>query len=311
VRANLTIGPVLFHWPAEQKRDFYFRIADEAPVDTVCLGEVICSKRAPFFEPHYTEMAERLVSAGKKVVFSTLAETMTKRERKMIAGMCAGDEFPVEANDSAALYYLRGKPHWIGPYINVYNEDTLGFLAGYGATHVTLPPEMPAEALRVMGAAARTLDVSLEVQVYGRVPLALSARCYHARAHDRIKDNCQFVCEQDPDGMELKTLNGQPFLSINGIQTLSHTCLNLAREMKDLQAMGISAFRLSPHSGDMVRTAGIFRALADDRLSPAEAVEQLGGIGLGVPFSNGFYHKREGYQWVGAPEGGDAQSAHS
>jgi collagenase-like PrtC family protease len=228
----------------------------------------------------------------------------------MIAEMCAGGEFPVEANDSAALYHLRGKPHRIGPYINVYNEDTLALLAGYGATHVTLPPELPGEALRVMGAAARGLDVGLEVQVYGRVPLALSARCYHARAHGRVKDNCQFVCEQDPDGMELKTLNGQPFLSINGIQTLSHTCLNLAREMKDLQAMGISAFRLSPHSGDMVRTAEIFRALADDLMSPADAVAELGGIGLGVPFSNGFYHRREGYQWIGGSEGHGVQPAH-
>jgi collagenase-like PrtC family protease len=135
-----------------------------------------------------------------------------------------------------------------------------------------------------MGTTARALEVGLEVQVYGRVPLALSARCYHARAHGRVKDNCQFVCEQDPDGMELKTLNGQPFLSINGIQTLSHTCLNLAREMKDLQAMGISAFRLSPHSGDMVRTAEIFRALADDLMSPADAVAEwrsLAGSGWG------------------------------
>jgi collagenase-like PrtC family protease len=201
---TITMGPVLFHWPAEQKRDFYFRVADEAPVDTVCLGEVICSKRAPFFEAHYAEVAERLASAGKTVVFSTLAETMTKRERKMIAGMCADGDYPVEANDSAALYHLRGKPHRIGPYINVYNEDTLALLAGYGATHVALPPELPGEALRVMGVAARALDVGLEVQVYGRVPLALSARCYHARAHGRVKDNCQFVCEQDPDGMELK-----------------------------------------------------------------------------------------------------------
>ena len=32
--AQLTMGPILFHWPAEKKRDFYFRIADEALVES-------------------------------------------------------------------------------------------------------------------------------------------------------------------------------------------------------------------------------------------------------------------------------------
>ena len=40
--AELTIGPIAYHWPAGRKRDFYARIADEAPVGTVYLGEVIC-----------------------------------------------------------------------------------------------------------------------------------------------------------------------------------------------------------------------------------------------------------------------------
>ena len=51
--AEITLGPVLFNWQPERWRDFYFRIADEAPVATVYLGETVCSKRAPLFEPHY------------------------------------------------------------------------------------------------------------------------------------------------------------------------------------------------------------------------------------------------------------------
>lgn len=298
MRTELTIGPILFHWPAEQKRDFYFRVADEAPVDTVYLGEVICSKRAPFFEGHYPEVAERLEKAGKRVVFSTLAEAMIRRERKMIEEICAQPDRAVEANDNAALYHLRGRPHRVGPFMNVYNEGTLAFLAAKGATHFTLPAELPAKALAAMGDAARKLGVGLEVQVYGRIPLALSARCYHARAHGRVKDNCQFVCEDDPDGMELKTLDGQPFLAVNGIQTLSHTCLNLAHEIGALGEMGIGAFRLSPQSGDMVEVARSFRALLDGRIAPDEATARLDGSGLDAPFSNGFYHRREGHRWV-------------
>ena len=295
---KLTIGPILFHWPAEQMRDFYLRIADEAPVDTVYLGEVICSKRAPFFEPHYPEVAARLASAGKTVVFSTLAEAMIKRERKAIAGICGQNEFAVEANDNAALYHLRGKPHRVGPFVNVYNEDTLAFLAARGTTHVTLPQELPAASIEVLGRVARELGVGLEVQVHGRIPLALSARCYHARAHGRIKDNCQFVCQEDPDGMELKTLDGQPFLTVNGIQTLSHTCLNLVHELEALAGMGVGSFRLSPHSGDMVETARIFRAAADGEITVEEASSRLERTGFDAPFSDGFYHKREGYRWT-------------
>jgi len=40
----LTLGPLLFNWNPEQRRDFYARIADEAPVDCVYLGEVILLK---------------------------------------------------------------------------------------------------------------------------------------------------------------------------------------------------------------------------------------------------------------------------
>ncbi len=41
--ATLSLGPVLFNWDAEDKRDFYFRIADEALLDAVYVGEVVCS----------------------------------------------------------------------------------------------------------------------------------------------------------------------------------------------------------------------------------------------------------------------------
>jgi collagenase-like PrtC family protease len=98
-----------------------------------------------------------------------------------------------------------------GQYFNTYNEEALSHLAGNGATHVCLPAELPSSSLSALSKTASDTGVGLEVQVYGRVGLALSARCYHARAHGRVKDNCQFVCEEDPDGMLLKTLEGQDF----------------------------------------------------------------------------------------------------
>ncbi len=299
-KSELILGPVPFHWSVETVRDFYFRIADEAPIDAVYLGEVVCHKRAPFFAPYLDEVANRLKAAGKRVVFSTLAEVMLPAERRLVEAVCAMGGDLVEANDVSALSHLAGRPHHIGPYMNVYNEDTLKFLAGKGAVHVSLPAELPANALRALGAAAPALGVSLDVQVFGRVPLALSARCYHARLTGRTKDSCQYACEADPDGLALDTLEGTPFLAINGIQTLSHSCLNLAGELADLQAMGITGFRLSPHSCDMVAVAEIFRTVADDALGPDEAEARLAALDPPGPFANGFFHGAAGCIRTGA-----------
>jgi collagenase-like PrtC family protease len=293
--SELTLGPILFNWAPEVWRDFYFRMADEAPVDVVYLGEVVCSKRAPLIEPQFEAVATRLAAAGKTVVFSTLTEVMSKQDRKLVDSVCAGETLMVEANDASALPALRGRPHHIGPFVNVYNEHAAAVLARGGAHNICLPPEMPADAIRALCAETARLGVTIEVQVFGRLPLALSARCYHARAHGRTKDSCQFVCENDPDGMALRTLDGKPFLTVNGIQTLSHDYLSLIGELADLKAMGVRRFRLSPHQCDMVQAAATFRAVLDQRIEVAEAEADLQALKLGAPFSNGFYYGKPGY----------------
>lgn len=296
----VTLGPVLFNWEPDKWRDFYFRIADEAPVSTVYIGETICSKRAPLIEPHYQAVAERLSSAGKTVVFSTLSEVVSTLDRKLAEQICTAEEFLVEANDGSALLRLQGRPHHIGPLLNVYNEQTADFLVRNGAQNICLPVEMPATAIAALCQGVRDLDTTIEVQVFGRQSLALSARCYHARAHGRTKDSCRFVCENDPDGLELNTLDGRPFLAVNGVQTLSYEYLNLIREVPELRAMGVSRFRLSPHSLDMVEIALIFADVVDGRLAADEAARRLQAVKPAVPFANGFYHGKPGYTWNGA-----------
>lgn len=296
IPGDITLGPVLFNWAPEVWRDFYFRIADEAPVTTVYLGEVICSKRGPLFEPHIAEVTARLEAAGKTVVFSTLSEVVLKLDRRMVDSVCAPSDMLVEANDASALRHLHGRPHHIGPFLNVYNEQTLAFLASCGAQNACLPSEMPATAIQALCEGSRDAGVTIEVQVFGRMSLALSARCYHARAHGRTKDSCLFVCENDPDGLALRTLNDRPFLAVNGIQTLSYDYLNLINEIPDLRAMGVSRFRLSPHSCDMPAVASIFRDVLDRRVSTADGAASLEGMKLPAPFSNGFYYGKPGYQ---------------
>jgi len=299
-RETLTLGPVLFNWPAETWRDFYFRIAGEAPVDTVYLGETVCAKRTPFIEPHLADVAERLEAAGKSVVFSTLALVMNAQERKALAAIAAAEDFKVEVNDISALTHISGRDHVIGPYINVYNEDTLAHLAKAGARRICLPPELPGSAIPALAAKAAEHCVELEIFAYGRMPLALSARCYHARSHNLTKDNCQFVCDQDPDGLALSTMDDQEFLAVNGIQTMSHSCQNLLPDLASLTRSGIRHFRLSPHSCDMVAVAALFRDVLDGRTEPAAASAELAEISFDAPFCNGYLHGLKGKDWQAA-----------
>ena len=152
-------------------------------------------------------------------------------------------------------------------------------------------------------AEAAKLGVSIEVQVFGRVGLALSARCYHARAHGRTKDSCQFVCNVDPDGMTLRTLEDKPFLTVNGIQTMSHDYLNLIGELAELQDMGVTRFRLSPHSCDMVEVANDLPRRARPPHRRRGGAARLDALKIDAPFSNGFYYGKPGYRWKRGADG--------
>ncbi|MEH2534059.1 collagenase-like PrtC family protease [Bradyrhizobium sp. AZCC 1588] len=105
---KLTLGPVLFNWEPDVWRDFYFRIADEAAVDAVAVGEVVCSKRMPFFDDHFPAVRERLTAAGKQVLVSSLALVTLERERKRTA------ELAKSANGSSRLTTFPASPISLG-----------------------------------------------------------------------------------------------------------------------------------------------------------------------------------------------------
>ncbi|MDA1100204.1 MAG: U32 family peptidase [Proteobacteria bacterium] len=309
---TLALGPMLFHWEAARWRDFYFRIADEAPIDTVYLGEVVCAKRRPFILPYLPEVCARLERAGKNVVFSTLALIMTEQEMDGIREAIADPiiEAPIfEANDIATAALLAGRPHVIGPFVNAYNEDTIAYLAARGAFRISLPAELSITALQALGRTEAVRTVGFEVQVFGRLPLAISARCYHARAHDLHKDGCQFVCAKDPDGLTIETLDNEPFLAINGTQTLSDSYCSLLGELQTLRDAGIVSFRLWPHSCDMVQVAALFDAALGDVLAPEAAAARLRGVVGDVPLANGYLQGREGHLWLDATAAAGTASA--
>jgi len=292
---KLSFGPLLFNWSPDKIRDFYFAVADEAPVDYVYLGEVVCAKRHKN-NGHLPEIIERLEKAGKRVILSGLILILDDRDMALMEDAAAmAPDYLIEANDLTLVSRLRGQDHAIGPYVNIYNETSLKYYETGGASRISLPPELPADSLKVLAAAA-TAD--LEVQVFGRMPLAISARCYHARAHGLHKDGCQYICDQDPDGLTVDTMDGQPFLAINGLQTLSHRYGNLLAELPELAAMGIHNFRLSPHDVDMVKICSIFRDRLDGKLSLGEANKILEEELFALDFANGYYHNIAGLKQV-------------
>ncbi len=292
----LSLGPVYYLWDGPKWRDFYFRIADEAPIAHVTIGEAVCSKRLHFIEPYVGEVIERLENAGKQVSLASLALVTLERESQLVRGLVRDSTHPIEANDLSALHLLAGRPYSIGPLVNVYNGATARLLASRGATSICLPPELPMASVR--GIIAENPGVAFEVFAFGRVPLAISARCAHARSKGLIKDNCQFICGEDTDGLTVETLDRQPFLSLNGVQTMSHTCQALMQELPELAAAGVSRIRLSPQDCDMVAVAQIYDDAITGRCSTSESLARLASTYPDVPFSNGFHHGQTGAAWV-------------
>lgn len=280
----LVMGPVLFNWAPDKLADFFARVAEEADVDRVHVGEVVCSKREPFFADRLPEVIERLQRAGKTVVVDALALPTLKRERQSIADVIGLDGVEIEINDMTPLGLMAaGRRFAVSPLVNVYDEGTLGVLARRGAWSVALPFELPFASIERLAAEGDRLGVEIQVHAFGRLPLAISGRCYHARIHGLAKDSCQFVCGQDPDGLEVDTLDGEGFLAINGVQTLSHECVAVLDETERLIDAGVSAFRLGPHDCDMVQVAAIFRARLAGAISAEEARARLGETGLRPP----------------------------
>jgi collagenase-like PrtC family protease len=280
----VVLGPVLFNWPADRLADFFARVADEVDVDRVHVGEVVCSKREPFFADRLPEVIERLTRAGKTVVVDTLALVTLKRERQLVADLASLDGVEIEINDPTPLATLDyGRRFAVSPLVNVYNEGTLTFLASRGAWSVCLPPELTLSSVTTLARKGTELGIETQVFAYGRLPLAISGRCYHARIHGLAKDSCRYVCAEDPDGLEVDTLDGEAFLSVNGVQTLSQDCAVVMDEIETLVAAGVGAFRLSPHSGDMGAVATTFRDRLAGRIDTREAMARLAAAVPTVP----------------------------
>lgn len=291
---KLSLGPVLYYWPKEKIQKFYEDIA-AAPVDIVYLGETVCSRRHILRTADWLEMAKMLAAAGKKVVLSTLTLIESESDLKTLRRITENGEFMVEANDMGAVHKLEGKAPFVGgPYLNVYNPQTLALLASLGAQRWVMPVEMSLKALQPLQQ-ARPAGMETEVFSYGRLPLAFSSRCFTARFHNLPKDDCRFLCIDDPDGKTMRTREGKPFLVINGIQTQSALVYNLIGDLDSLRSNGVDVLRISPQSEHTTEIVKLFRECVDGRTTPESAMRQMEKI-TPEESCNGYWHGRPGME---------------
>ncbi len=269
---KISLGPILYFWPEEKIRSFYRQVAD-SPVDIVYLGETICSKRRSLNTDQWIEIARELKAAGKEVVLSTLALLEAESELKSLRRICSNGEFLVESNDLAAvnLRSEAGEPFVVGHSVNIYNHGTMRVLAEAGMSRWVLPVELSRDTLRDLQQ-GRPEGVETEVFAWGRIPLAYAARCYTARHYNLPKDDCQYRCLGDPDGMLLRTKEGQPFLTINGIQTQSAQSCNLLAAMEEMRSLGVDVVRVSPQADSTLEILQLFDQLQRKVISTGDAM---------------------------------------
>jgi collagenase-like PrtC family protease len=292
---KLSIGPLLYLWDRKAVFEFYERLC-QAPVDIVYLGEVVCAKRRQLALSDWLEIGDQLAAVGKQVVLSTLALSEAESELGAMRRIAENGRFAVEANDMGAVNMLSGSvPFVVGPHINVYNAETLKFLAEAGAQRFVLPVELGAEVLKSLQQ-QKPVGMETEVFGFGRLPLAFSARCFTARAHNVSKDSCEFLCGDYPAGLLLHTREHKPFLVLNGIQVQSARTHNLIGQTDALRALNVDVVRLSPQPEGMGDIIATFRDVLDGRLQSQEAAHAL-MRDTADGACDGYWHQRPGMDW--------------
>ena len=174
---RLSLGPIQFFWQKETLLEFYVSMLD-APVDTIYLGEVVCSRRQKMRFADWYGLAENLADSGKEIILSSQVLLESETDLRRLRKITGQDRFKVEANDMGAVRLAREHdiPFVAGASLNIYNETTLGVFRQLGAFRWVPPTELSHDKLATI--LATTEGIETELFGWGRMPLAYSSRCF-------------------------------------------------------------------------------------------------------------------------------------
>lgn len=294
---KLSLGAIQYYWPKQTVFAWYDRIAD-TDADIIYLGETVCARRHELRLADWLAIADNLAAAGKEVLLASQTLLESESDLKRLRKIAKQARYPIEANDMGAVKLARdhGHPFVAGSSLNLYNEHTLALVRRLGAYRWQPPAELSRDKLATLLAASADPGET-ELFAWGKIPLAYSSRCFTARHYNLNKDNCQFRCLEHPHGMSMDTREKTPFLTINGIQTMSHGSQCLLAHHADIAALGVGILRLSPQLEHMAEIISLHRQTLDGSIPAADALRELAPLALGA-LVDGYWHGNPGIEKI-------------
>ena len=293
---KLSLAPIQFFWQKETLLEFYVQMLD-SPLDTIYLGETVCSRRQKMRFDDWFGLAQDLADSGKEIILSSQVLLESESDLKRLRKITGQTQFKIEANDMGAVKLARehGIPFVAGASLNIYNEATLQLFQNLGAYRWVAPAELARD--KVAAIALSDTSVETELFAWGKIPLAYSSRCFTARHYNLNKDSCEFRCLDHEHGLTMNTREHKPFLTINGIQTMSYGSQMLLPHHQEIADAGVGVLRLSPQLIEMPRIIELHRAVLDGTTDADTACAELQEYATGTPV-DGYWRGQPGIEAV-------------
>ena len=288
---TFALGPLLYPWNATQIKELYQDAANCSLISRVYLGEIVCAKRSPLLAKYLPKIIDELQAAGKQIIFSTpILHNDEESHQSMLSNIALARQYqyPVEINDLAGLKHATGLEIIIGPYINTYNQASLAVFARNGAQRICPPFEVN----RGVIADLAVFGLPLEVNIFGRIALSISSRCFIAHNLNIERDNCKLACFKHSAGFNAGS-EQQELFNLNGMQVQSAKIYNLIKEIPDLQSIAVHNFRINPTPEFSLNQISALITAQLSSTPDSFLTEQQNQL-----FANGFYHNQEGYKFI-------------